>query len=299
MIIRTVAAGALFLLFSACATVRGAQDPDPQLLPQSPLNASAALLCYHGSDDDQCRNGMDQQSYRNYAVSLYLQSSNERYQRFVNQLNSGTRGGGLFADLLMLSLNGAAALSGASSVDEIATVTAVTTGARASVDRRLYFDQALPSVIAAMDADRATVLADISRGRALPVSRYSFDDALDDLRRLNAAGNIVTAFSRINRVVAQDRDEAQAMLSAITAACDDITPASVQLNQRLRQLLHTRDAKEAGRLAIAAEVVGLEADGAALTWNAVANAIDSQFCDDVDRGAIIDRIQQSINQAGA
>lgn len=275
--IRTVTALAVSASLTACATIRGSQDPVPALTPTSPMPMSTALTEYGGLPDDQQR-----LAYRNSILATYLAAIEGSYRRFTDQLNSSDRGSALGLDLLVLGLTGATALVGASSVDDMATITAIASGARSTIDKRLFFDRTLPAIIASMDAERATIMADIARKRALPVTEYSLYDAIDDLNRLQQAGRLDRAISRMTRVAEADRVRQEARLNGIVGVCDEISPQAAQLNREFRLLVFGTDPEtRPARLRSAADELNLQVPaGTDPTWGAIAAAFDLRYCDD-------------------
>jgi hypothetical protein len=197
-------------------------------------------------------------------------------------LQASDRGSALGLDLLITGLTGATALVGASSVSDMATITAIASGARATIDRRLFFDRTLPAIVASMDAERATILADIARKRRLPIEEYSLDEAFDDLNRLQHAGRLDRAVARMTRVADADRVRQEARLNAIVGVCDEISPDADRLNREFRLLVFGTDpATRPARLRSAADELGIAAPaGGTPTFGEIAAAFDLRFCDD-------------------
>lgn len=286
---------AVGLSLAGCATINGSQVPVPELRPRSLVSISDALENYHQPLDSN-RLNMSRRAYRDYILSSYLSAINANYTSFTNQLQSSDRGSALGLDLVVLGLTGATALVGASDVSELATITAIASGTRATIDKRLFFDRTLPAIMASLDAERAIIQADISRKRGLPVEQYSLDEAIDDLNRLQQAGRLDRAVARMTRVAEADRAQQQARLDAITAACDDISTQSGAMNEEFRLLVLSDPAKRAERLSAAADELGLElADGTTATWAAVANAFDTKLCDDSKKRSFIDSLKARLN----
>lgn len=232
----TIAALICGLSVSGCATLRGSQDAVPELKPVGLVPIQQALLKYHKPSNSE-RDGLTRLSYREYILSTYIAGIEDRYKKFVDQLQAGDRGSALGLDLLQLGITGATALAGAGSVEDLATIGAITAGVRSSVDKRLYFDRTLPAVIASMNAERATILADIEQKRSLPTTSYSLDSAVSDLNRFQNAGRLEVAIARMTQIAQADNAAAQARLEGITAACDDIPVGTAQLTKEFRDLI--------------------------------------------------------------
>lgn len=282
------------LALGGCATIRGSQDSIPGLSVTPPMSQDQALQAYW-SGDTTARHAMTRRDYRDYVIALYLAAIDDRYRKFTAQLQGGNRGSGLGLDLLVLGLNGAAALSGASSAGDISTLAAVSAGARSTIDKRLYFDQTLPSVIAAMDAERAAIKADIAVKRKLPIERYGLEEAFGDISRLVDAGSISAAVRRMGAVTQADNAKQQERLEKIVAACQNISTNAAELNRQFRVLVKTGDAAESANLAAAAAKLGMDvAPGQTPGWIEVASAFDQQLCDDQAKARFIEDLKEQL-----
>ena len=288
----------MMLCLSGCATIRGSQDDVIGLSPAKPVTIDAALANYYKPSDAE-RSGMNRRDYRDYIVSLYVRAIDAKYEAFTEQLRSGGRGSALGFDLLLLGLNGATALSGVSAARELATITAVGSGARSSIDKRLYFDQTISAMTAAMDAERASIKSEIAIKQALPAERYSLGGAIDDLTRLKQAGQVDRAITRMTKASEADRAGQQQRLNSITQACDDVSVDAVKLNQDFRNLVHTNPATRSARSTAAAEALGMEVmPGEVPSWNAVAIKFDVALCDDTKKREFIGNLTKTIQDKG-
>lgn len=253
-----------------------------------------ALLSYYKKSDND-RLGLTRRDYRDYIVGTYLGATDDSYKHFIDRLSSADRGSALGMDLLLLGLSGATALAGPSAIEELATVTAITTGARASIDKRLFYDRTLPAVIAAMDAERAAIKVEIERKRGLPVEQYSLDTAIDDLRRLAEAGRLDRAFARITKVAIMDRSAQEARLNAMKGVCDDITIAGRDLNYEFYHLVTDEPARQNARLAAAADELSVTVPaGQVVTYDDLVEPFDEQLCDDGKKAQFIERLKAKI-----
>jgi hypothetical protein len=286
---------ALGISVAGCATIRGSQDAIPQLAPATLVPISDALRNYYSESND-AREKMSRRAYREYILSSYLSALESNYKRFTDALQSSDRGSALGLDLVVLGLTGAAALAGASAVDELATITAVASGARATIDKRLFFDRTLPAVVASMDAERARIQAEIARKRTLPAEQYSLDEAVADLHRLQQAGRLDRAVARMTQVAQADRAEQQARLEAIQTACDGITRETAILNQEFRLLLFVDNVPQPARIKAAADALGMELpDGTQPTLGQVMSSFDTRLCDDKKKREFIDSFKAQLN----
>jgi hypothetical protein len=225
------------LSLQGCATLRGSQDSLAELRPSAAAVPVTEALQNFASSDASDRAGLTKRDYRDMVIREYSQRIEGKYNAFVDQLYSGDRSTALAFDLAQLGLAAATGLVAQSAVDELSAASTVAAGARASIDKRVFYDRTIGALIASMDAERATILADIARKRRLPATEYSLNDAFDDLNRLANAGNVNRAFGRLNRVAEADRAAAQARLDGIPAACEGIEAEDAALRRNFRLYL--------------------------------------------------------------
>ncbi|WPL55632.1 hypothetical protein SD421_09070 [Qipengyuania sp. HL-TH1] len=265
----------------------------PELYASTLVPVGTALKSYY-QVPDTARGGMTRFAYRNYVVASYTSAIDKRYRTFTDQLRSGGRGSALGFGLLQLGLTGATALAKEADVSELATITAIATGAGAVVDENVFFDRTMPAIIAAMDAERAGIKTDIARKKALSADRYSLDEAIDDLDRLQRAGRLDRALARITRAAEADRVAQEEELNAITSACDDISVLAAPLNERFRNLVGTQDGENPELRQTAASVLRLEVEpGTVPTWAGLREAFDQKLCDDTEKENFLDDLEKS------
>ena len=290
---RNILVGLAAVSLCGCATIRGSQATVPELYASTLVPVGTALKSYY-QVPDTARGGMTRFAYRNYVVASYTSAIDKRYRTFTDQLRSGGRGSALGFGLLQLGLTGATALAKEADVSELATITAIATGAGAVVDENVFFDRTMPAIIAAMDAERAGIKTDIARKKALSADRYSLDEAIDDLDRLQRAGRLDRALARITRAAEADRVAREEELNAITSACDDISVLAAPLNERFRNLVGTQDGENPELRQTAASVLRLEVEpGTVPTWAGLREAFDQKLCDDTEKENFLDDLEKS------
>lgn len=267
---------------SGCTTLRGAQDPIADL--HAVENATLRKF-YSAKNSD--RGDLTQFAYRNLIIREHMRGIEDRYDSFVNQLNSGDRGSALAFDLLQLGLAGATGLVKSTAVEELAVASTITAGARASIDKRVFYDRAITSLIAAMDAERAQVIGDITRKRRLPASEYTLDDAFYDMDRLENAGNINRAFSQINRTAEAQRAAAEARLQNISAACDDINADDSELRQEFRLFIEA----SAANITEAAEAMAVDVTGVADAKPVLRDKFATDYCGNGSKRELLDQLK--------
>ena len=291
-------AGMCLLALSGCAAVRGSQASSVALRSVAPMAIDDAMIAY-ASPRPADRHDMSKFDFREYIITVRMAAIDDEYDDFTNQLNAGQRGAGLGFDLLILGLSGATALAGPSAVDELATATTVAAGARASVDKHIFFNQTVPALVAIMDAERAEIKTAIVRKRGLPVEQYSLGNAIDDLNALRRAGRIDAALGRLTQAAQAQKAQQEARLADIKGSCDDITVRTGALNARFRRLV--RDdvpAMEPTRARLAGSALGMTfADSQAVTFADVRDTFDEQLCDDNKKAQYLDSLEAAIAAA--
>lgn len=284
---RTIVHCLLAFALSACSTIRGSQGTPAELRPSTPATPVATAVENFYSPDSTKRGGLSQFAYRNLIIRQYMQRIEGDYRGFTNQLYSGDRGTALGFDLLQLGLAAATGFVKPSLVEEFATASTVTAGARASIDQRVFYDRTISALIATMDADRTQIKADIAAKRRLLPSQYALDDAFDDLNLLAEAGNINRAFGRLTQNAQEDSAAAQARLNGISAACDDITDNDAELRREFRLWL---DADPAN-VTMALEVMGLDPPDGDDQKAFLRGEFANEYCGDAPKQDLLDKLK--------
>lgn len=283
------------LALAGCATVRGSQEAPSAFRPSAPLVSYDVALDNYRSPLASARAGKTRAEYRDHVLELYLADIENKYRRFKEQLISTDRGSALAGDLLLLGLSGATALAGTSAADELATVTAVAAGARASVDKRLFFDRTMPAVIATMDARRAAIKTEIEIRRHLPDAQYSLGAGINDLIRLTDAGNINNGIDKITADAANQKNAAEARLNTVVEGCSEADSGTAAMNADFMALLRVDAARQPARLDEAAKLLDVTtAPGQAVTLADVRDAFDRKFCGDIGKRTFIDQLTRNI-----
>lgn len=283
------------LALTACSTVRGVQDAPTAFVPAAPLVSYDVALRNYRHPSDTARDGMSRQEYRDHVVELYYADIENKYRRFKAQLIASDRGSALGGDLLTLALSGATALAGEGDIDDLATITAVTAGARAAIDKRLFFDRTMSAVIDTLDARRATIKAEIEIKRHLPDAQYSLGAAINDLILLTDAGNINAGVSTISIDAAAQKQAAEARLKSITDGCSEADAGTAALNGEFMSLFKVDAARQPARLDEAAKLLDVKpVAGQQPTLRQVVAAFDARFCGDVGKRGFIDLLERNI-----
>ncbi|HYD23274.1 MAG TPA: hypothetical protein VEB68_00640 [Croceibacterium sp.] len=292
---RAACAGALALALPGCATIRGAQDSLPELRPSAQAEPMKAAVRNFYSPHASDRGGLSPVAYRNSVIRDYSQRIEARYRDFVDQLYSGDRSSALAFDFLQLGIGAATGLVEQSAVEELAVAATVTAGARATIDKRLFYDRTITALVTSMDAERTNIKAEIARKRRLSEFEYTLDDAFDDLNLLADAGSLNRALSQINRNAETDREEARAAYNRSLGFACDATQEIIPLRQQVGdQLLAAYNAAQTPGDASAAAAGRLRMESIAFAFDVPATGDN-----DALRDAVLDKIELDYCSADA
>jgi hypothetical protein len=161
-------------------------------------------------------------AYRDRVMMVCIKAINGRYAEFVGELSTESNGINLIANVTSQTLATAASLvTKARLARELAAGSALATGLNGAVNKELFYKQALPAIIASMDAKRSKVLTGIvqSQNSDPEAKTYTLARAGPDLDTYQDAGSLTTA-----------------VLELTDAAVDNATAASEQLQQAERTI---------------------------------------------------------------
>jgi hypothetical protein len=229
---------------AGCATFDGM----PQ--PVFPADATVARItaAYPLDTVVQSMAGQDgdaRKIYRNRVAAAYLMAIDARYFAFRRGLSRNMKGGSLGFDLVLLGLTGSAAIW-EQAADELAAAATGIAGARASVNRELYFERALPALISLMEAQRLDIRTAILRGLRESEDEYTVQELFADLARYEGAASIDGAIQKASEIAGQQSAQAQINFSRAIELCE--APDEVADARRIYfQQLETGRSTDAGR----------------------------------------------------
>jgi hypothetical protein len=204
----------LSLLLTACAAaLKGyppsAPDPLSQKESGTLLEAAAISRFRQAPTVDK----------RNEILLARLLAIDRNFQAFEQDLYQQGLQLGIGADWLVLALSGATATVGGEGTKSVlGAVTTAVTGAKASFDKRAFMEKSLIAIIAKMNADRASVEADIRTGMRLNLSSYPIEDGLSHLRKYYEAGTLPSALNSIVVSAATEKTAAEAKIEKLQIA---------------------------------------------------------------------------------
>jgi hypothetical protein len=164
------------------------------------------------------RNAIVLARLRGYDIEFY-----DFEQELYGQGNEITLG----ADLTALALGGLIATTGkAATKSALGAASAGVIGAKAAIDKDLFYQKTIPALLAQMEADRLKAILPITAGMKFSDAEYPLMQAYIDLDAYKNAGSIPAAINQINKAAGNAKDTLQALRS--TAFLEDTS------SQRLR-----------------------------------------------------------------
>lgn len=123
------------------------------------------------------------------------------------------------ADTAVAVMGGAgAALSSAATKTALLAATSAVTGAKGAIDKDIFYSQTMSVLFAEMAANRASVLAAIDKGTALPDASYPLTRGLIDTASYRDAGSIPGALDGIAHDAGKKNDTAKTDIQRTQAA---------------------------------------------------------------------------------
>lgn len=214
---RQACLGLALLSLSACASFDGAQEPvlTADSIAQSVVknyDVTAALEKYHKAPL------LEQKGYRNRALSLWLMAIDARYDTFRRDLSRSRKGSNVTLDTLTLGLTSIGSFAG-DAAEELAAAATGVGGAKATLDRELYFERTLPVLVAQMDAERLKLRGRIIEGMGREVANYSLEEGFADLWRYQSAGSLDRAIAAAAKDAANSVEQADFDYSLAVDLC--------------------------------------------------------------------------------
>lgn len=216
-------------------------------------------------------------AYRNKVIAIYMTAIDDQYGIFRKKLNSQRKGVGLGLTLASLGLNGASPLVGVGSKDVFSALAGGATSARTSLDKELYFDQALPALLAAMDAERLKVKATLLERMREDAAIYSMSQAFIDLNAYQAAPSFERAIDKLTAAANADRSEADTKVETAVRGCstdEDLTNARARIMAAVNNPPVSNDTLKKMAMRVGIET---QRNGAALTTEALKDAIQDKM----------------------
>ncbi len=212
--------------------------PEPVVSPQIVVGLTNrypiddVLVRFH-AESDEARQGLSRREWRDLIVGVYMAAADARYQEFRINLSRESRGSNFGLDLGILGLSNLGTVSGQATANALAAATAGLTGARASLQREVYFQQTLPALAAGMEAARLEVATRIRTNLMKTAEEYPLQQAFVDILAYERAASLDTAIQRVTVQAAADQARQQANYDTIQHVAAIIPPGSIDLASKV------------------------------------------------------------------
>lgn len=199
----------LALGLGACDSFRGWQEPIESTATvvkgAGPYTSTELVDQYHKGPPE------GQRAFRDRVIDQRLLAVNARFYHFTKELREGKVGTGLGGDIIKLVLGAVGAVTGTAATKSIlSAASGGVTGATASFDKHVFYEQALPALIAQMSASRDKIIKAVRDGQKKDVNEFSLGEGLELLQRLEQAGSIEYAIAKITEKATADANAANA-----------------------------------------------------------------------------------------
>lgn len=197
----------LALALGACDSFRGWQEPleatstvvDKYTIEQKSTPVELIQKYYRETA------GQARRDFRDEYIDKRLIAINARFYHFIKELREGKVGTGLGGDVVKLVLGAVGAVTGSAMTKSvISAASGAVTGATASFDKHVFYETALPALIAQMTASRDTIILAIRNGQTKGTDEFSLANGLELLQRLEQAGSIEDAIAKITAKATAD-----------------------------------------------------------------------------------------------
>jgi hypothetical protein len=199
-------------LLVACSPIRG--------YPADPEDTDAtlvALAAYFNGTQEQIYFGLPEPARtlkRNEIIFARIRAYDIEFSNFERRLYGEGNEVTLGSDLVGLVLAGLTATTGnAATKAALGAASAGVIGAKAAIDKDLYYQKTIPALLAQMEADRLKAVLPITAGMKLPDTDYPLAQAFLDLGVYKNAGSIPAAINAINKDAGNAKDALQALRS--------------------------------------------------------------------------------------
>jgi len=211
---RTICVSAAALPLAACASFEGAPRPVLDLQKVTAIDPGY----YPATALVTIQTEPDKMAYRNRVMTVYMSAMDARYAAFRTGLSKQLRGTNFGLEIATLGLGGLGAIW-AKAAQEINAGTTFLTGSKGAFNKEVYFQQTLPALMAAMDANHLKVGADLIEKQSKSIGEYPLEAAFADLSRYELSASVDSAVQQLTKEAALNADAAERRFSRVTVSC--------------------------------------------------------------------------------
>jgi hypothetical protein len=197
-----------------CATFQGGMPDLPFSIEddlgyaKERLKADASVKTYYDKPSEESRNKY---------ITARLVIINVEYLKFIKTMSAEEEQIHSATDILRLSMDAAASVFNPASTKTIlSSLSAVTGGARLSIDKNAYYEKTMSALISSMNAQRKDVLLRIVKGMGLDLNGYPITQAMADMDDYILAGTLPGAIAAIQKDAGAKESDANAKINKVT-----------------------------------------------------------------------------------
>ncbi len=233
--------------------------------------------------------------YRNAFITVQLAAIDGRYDEFRRRLSLQSKGANFGLEVGTLALTGAGAVVSGGVANVLSAGGAGLTGTKAALSREVYFERALPALLASMEAHRLTMRAPLVAGLRRTIIDYPTAQAIADLLALQNSVSLDAAIGSITAAATEQQVEAEDRYQDVIATCAQPEPGVEIEWRRLRMALRSFDAAaDESRLDVVSALIGTDAAPPyAEQKRLIVARIASGYCTRVAAQDLIQRIGSS------
>ena len=295
-----MAAGAVSALLGGCASFDGTPHPVTptdlavKLAQNGPFDiATAANVAVVG----KVPGGGTLRDYRDAFLAVQLGAIDAQYFRFRRDLTAQAKGANFALDLGVLGLTGGGAIAGERAANILSAGGAGLTGAKASLNKEVYFEKTLPALVASMDARRLTLKVAVLQKMRMPIDAYSLSEAIVDLATYQLSASIDGAIEQITGDANTAKEVATQSYTNLVATCQNPEPAALVVSGRIiGALKRLQPASDKPLLDIVADALKVpRTDDFAAERDAIVSAFGATPCTLADANALSASLAASTN----
>jgi len=182
-----------------------------------------------GKCDDENTLQDNLQRSRNEILQALQTEIDDSYRTYKSSMFATSAYYGVLTDFAVLGLSGAGTVVGASGTKTILSAMSTgVVGANGSVSKQFFNQQSVLSVIAAMDACRATKQALLAKKQQQPLSSYSLELGVSDLLDYFQSGTLVAGLQWIQEQAGNSKNDAA---SSSNPTISIFPPSPVSMSQ--------------------------------------------------------------------
>jgi hypothetical protein len=219
---RGVAIIAVAVQMAGCASFDGIPEPvlpvdeAVRIATGGSYGATAALTVAESTKADD-----EKRRYRDAFVAIQLAATDARYMDFRAKLSRQMKGANFGLELGILGLTGVGAIAASQrAANVLSSAASGLTGSKSALSKEVYFEKALPALIASMDARRLTEKTKIlEKMRSKGIADYSIQEAMIDLSAYQTIASLDGAIEQVTTDAAAQKADAQARYDAVVQTC--------------------------------------------------------------------------------